>query len=539
MATITIYLLRENIKAAEDAIAENAAMHIVSDGQSEYGKLFVKQTPARPPKWAKFFDRFVDRKSLGTVQSTAAVFIVSTKNRFFAITFGHGRFILKPDAYEERFGLLVTLNSVKSDALRSIDKRTFVDDQNSRIQTSQASAALDFGVDIERDLIRGIVGLPSIENLGRKLAGTDALAATIDAEVPDFKRILRRYLKAFQSKAYQAQFPWVDQVRQLHPRGQTVEELNALLVEKLNHAWTNNGIVDDCWLSVPDIVDWSVVYGFKFTRSRREGVSSDLHLPGLVQAFPNDTPSIEFLRAHHAMAVNEDEMPVERWPVFRCIHCEIQKEDKSFFLSAGHWFEVDRSFVRSVDDFVSSIKAYPDALPIYDHKDEDAYNKSIASGGNGKWCLMDKKNVHVGGIHDKVEFCDVYGDQLLLHIKHYGSSSVLGHLFNQGLVSGELLKSHPNFVQLVNKKLDSTHQLFLGDAVPRDVSEYKVVFGIISQSAKPGLHLPFFAKVVLKSVCTRLRDLGYGDIMLAKIDCDPMVVLKKKLRSKGPRKRKT
>lgn len=537
MATFTIYLLRESIKTAEDAVVADATMHEISEGQSQYGKLFVKQMRAKPPKWSSLFERYVERRKLGAVQSSAAVFIVPVDKRLFALTFGHGRFIIRPDAYEERFGLLVTLNSVKSDALRSIDKRTFVDDQNSRVQTSQASAALDFGVDIERDLIRGIVGYPETPELGRKLAGADSLTVTVDAEVPDLKRMLRRYLKAFESKDYQARFPWVDQVRQLHPKGQAVENLNARLVEKLTAAWANRGRVDGCWLSVPDIVDWTVVRGFKFTRSPKEGVSTDLHLPGLVQAFPNEFPSVEFLRAHHAMSVNEEELPIDRWPIYRCIHCEIDTDEKSFFLSAGHWFEVDKNFVKSVETSVGDIPTYAHPLPIYNHDDEDAYNKAVVADGGGQWCLMDKKMLPVGGIHDKVEFCDVYGGQVLLHVKHYGSSSVLGHLFNQGLVSGELLKSHPDLVNLANEKLDAAHQLPPDGNIPRDVSIYTVVFGVISQSSQPGLHLPFFAKVVLKGVYTRLRDLGYGGVMLVKIECHPDVVFVKKVKAKAMRKR--
>lgn len=151
---------------------------------------------------------------------------------------------------------------------------------------------------------------------------------------------------------------------------------------------------------------------------------------------------------------------------------------------------------------------------------------------------MDKKLVPVGGIYDKVEFCDAYTDRILLHVKHYGSSSVLGHLFNQGLVSGELLRTHDTFVTLVNEKLSASHQLALPNAVPRDVSDYSVVFAIISQSQKPGLHMPFFAKVVLKSVCSRLRELGFGAVMLAKISCDENFVKKVKLApTKTPRMR--
>jgi uncharacterized protein (TIGR04141 family) len=541
MATFTIYLLRESVATAEDAVVTGAKPHIISDGPSDYGKLFVKPTHPRPPKWADLFENYVDKKLLGTVQSSAAAFIVPVDGRLFALTFGQGRFLLHPDAYEERFGLVVTLNSIGSDALRSIDKRTFVDDQNSRVQTSQASSALSFGVDIERDLIRGIVGRPLNESLGRRLAGADALTVTTDAAVPDLRRLLRRYLKKFQSKDYQANFPWVDQVCQLNPKGQKATTLDALLVEKLKEAWTKNGLVDGCWLAVPDIVSWEMVDGFKFTHSTGEGVSNDLHLPGLVQAFPKEEPTLSFLRKHYAMPVDEDERVLDRWPIYRCIHCEIDDGDKSFILSAGRWFEVDKDFVKDVDTAFNGIPRYAKPLPIYDHADEDDYNKSAVAGSQGQWCLMDKKMLPVGGVYDKVEFCDLYGNLELIHVKHYGSSSVLGHLFNQGLVSGELLKSHAGYVALANVELSATHQLPYDPKnakMPRDVSGYTIVFGIISQSEKPDLHLPFFAKVVLKSVYTRLSELGYGNVMLAKISCDPMVKLRKAVKPKNPRKKR-
>ena len=542
MATFTIYLLRESVATAEDAVVTGAKLHVIADGPSNYGKLFVKPTHPRPPKWAGLFEGYVDKNLLGTVQSSAAAFIVPVDNRLFALTFGQGRFLLHPDAYEERFGLVVTLNSIGSDALRSIDKRTFIDDQNSRVQTSQASSALSFGVDIERDLIRGIVGRPQSENLGRRLAGADALTVTADVTVPDVRRLLRRYLRKFESKDYLKNFPWVDQVCQLNPKGQKAISLDALLVEKLKEAWGKDGLVDGCWLAVPGIVNWEVVSGFKFTQSAREGVSNDLHLPGLVQAFPNEEPNLQFLWKHYAMPVDEEERVLDSWPIYRCLHCEIDDGGKSFILSAGRWFEVDKDFVNDVDSAFKSIPRYGKPLPIYNHADEDDYNKSAVAESQGQWCLMDKKLLPVGGVYDKVEFCDIYGNGELIHIKHYGSSSVLGHLFNQGLVSGELLKSHADYVDLANAELSAAHRLTtdpIGAKVPRNVSGYTIVFGIISQSEQPDIHLPFFAKVVLKSVYTRLSELGYGSIMLAKISCDPMVKLRKILKPKRSRKRRT
>lgn len=42
MATFTVYLLRENIARAEDGLVGGARMHEVRDGNSFYGRLFVK-----------------------------------------------------------------------------------------------------------------------------------------------------------------------------------------------------------------------------------------------------------------------------------------------------------------------------------------------------------------------------------------------------------------------------------------------------------------------------------------------------------------
>ncbi|OBU57328.1 DUF6119 family protein [Stenotrophomonas maltophilia] len=480
MNNYTVYLLREDIKTDCDAIAVQVAGIPIVDGASHYGTLFVKPTAPREPKWSPLFTPFVDKKKLGYVQSSAAVLIVPVDKRLFAVTFGQGRHLLKPEAFEERFGLLVTLNSVRQDALRSVDKRAFVDDQNSRVQTSQASAALEFGIDIERDLIRGIVGYPDAPEMGRRLSGSDALNFTSKADIPELKRQLRRYLRAYSSTDYKEKFPWVDQVRQLRPKGQRAVELDALLVEKLKIAWQQGGRVEGCWLAIPDVVDWTRIAGFKFTRKKNEGMSSDLHLPGLVQAYPDAEPSIEFLRSRQAFAVDEEQWTVEDWQIYRCIHCELEDGGKSYVLSAGNWFEVHDDFAASIEEFYANIAKFPLELPIYNHDDEAAYNQAIVDEGNGAWCLMDRKLLNVGGVHDKVEFCDVYGAKTLLHIKHYGSSSVLGHLFNQGLVSAELLKSDKSFVQLANEKIDPAHALDLPFDVPRDVTDYKVVFRMSS-----------------------------------------------------------
>lgn len=537
MQNLTIYLLRDEFKSAHDAVAKDAAHFPIAHESGALGDLFVKPNPPKSPKWTKLFAGYVSLSQLGKSQSTSAVFITKVKGRLFALTFGQGgRFILSQESVEERFGLLVTLNSVKRDSLRSIDKHTFdTVDQNSRVQVSQQSSADDFGLDIERDLVKGIVGQPTRTELGSRFSGTDALTTTVssDLDIKGIRKLLRKYLKRFQSDEYKKDFAWIDQIHQVRRKGARERELNELLIQKLNVAREHNGIVDGCWITIPEVVDWKFIAGFKFTKSKREGRSTDLHLPGFVQTLKaEDVLSIEFLRARYAYAVNDDDIEMERWTVFKCLHCELEHEEVDYILSGGHWFAIDKDFVKSVTRFFDEFPRYDKPLLVYDHKDEASYNKGFVENGDGQYVLMDAKPIIVGGLYDRVEFCDVYSlEKEMFHIKRYGNSNVLGHLFNQGLVSGELLRSDARYPELVNKKLPATHYLFNDIEVPRDVATYSIIFCIITQSKKD-LHVPFFARVAFKNVCQRLSSVGYKKIFLSKIECSDDVVLVKKLPSK-------
>lgn len=537
MHNLTIYLLLPKYKDARDAIVQGSKHFEISDAKGHIGELFVKPGPPKPPKWAAFFSGFVDAKSLGSTQNTSALLVVAAKGRQFAIAFGQGRFLLDPESYEERFGLLVTLNSVPAGSLRSIDKHTFdAADQNSRVQANKLSTAFEFGIDVQRDLVRGIVGYPKDVGLGRRLAGADALTVTTEVPIPKLKRLLGRLLDKFESSDYQDQFAWIDHIHRLRPKGLKATELDQQLIAKLEASRSTNGVIDGCWLSIPEVIEWSRVDGFKFSMKTTDGVDSDLHLPGFIRTLKkDDVLSIAFLKRRPAFAVNGEESVEYKWSVYKCLHCEISDSDGSYILSAGNWFEIEKSFVDDMASFFEHFPRYGEPLMEYNHASESEYNSKLSELSDGRLVLMDAKPIMVGGIYDKVEFCDVYSNQHeLLHIKRYGNSNVLGHLFNQGLVSGELLRQHGPYPKLVNEKLPDSHHLDPDDTVPRNVDGFTIVFGIISQSTKP-LHLPFFAIVSLRNVYTRLTNIGFKSIYMAKIDSNPAV---KVIRVAAPKKRK-
>ena len=139
---------------------------------------------------------------------------------------------------------------------------------------------------------------------------------------------------------------------------------------------------------------------------------------------------------------------------------------------------------------------------------------------------MDKKNIRITGAASPVEPCDLFrGNNEFIHVKRYGGSSVLSHLFNQGLVSGELFQMESEFRELFNSKLPKGRKLSNTKVRPNR-NDYKIIFAIISESNEKDLSIPFFSRISLKHVITRLEARGFV-VLSAKISVDD---LKKKIK---------
>jgi uncharacterized protein (TIGR04141 family) len=175
----------------------------------------------------------------------------------------------------------------------------------------------------------------------------------------------------------------------------------------------------------------------------------------------------------------------------------------------------------------------PIILPNSTTDIEDEYNKSV-NAQDGNYCLMDKKMIYYGGGYSKIEFCDLYHiNKVLFHVKIYGGSAVLSHLFNQAFVSSELFCSDEKFRTDVNNMLDSSHKIQNVSSV--DCRDYSIVLGILSNSVKP-LNIPFFSKVSLRNVWKQIESFGYK-VYLQKVQISGLP--KKKAVKKKQKKSKT
>jgi uncharacterized protein (TIGR04141 family) len=439
--TLTIYLLKKSISEIESILKQDLTFKVrkLIVERVVIGKLYAKLLPSHPPNWLNPLRPYLDEGLDLRTASTQGLLLVKTTGGSFGITLGYGKSLLPDDSYEERFGLRVTLNAVDIEKMRSIDGQSLdaIGSQR-RIQTRKESPLEDFGINVENDLLKAVTGRPEEPTLGKQLTGTDALQVTVPANVEEIPRLLDLYHSVYKKTTYKEKFPWVDRLNEVRNEKQ-IEDLNQRLVTKLRQA--NN---ERIWMAAPDILDWTGIEGFRYTTSSQEAASPDLEVSEFLKTLrePKDL-NIDTLKSHHIFSVDrQSEQTRDHWTVFKCLYCEFDINDEVYVLNNGKWYRVIRSFVQEVESVISSIPTTDLNLGSFTgYKDEGSYNRAMA--GIHKMALMDGEIIQKPG---KVEFCDLYTkSKQMIHIKRYGGSSVLSHLFAQGMVSGRLFLSESAF----------------------------------------------------------------------------------------------
>jgi uncharacterized protein (TIGR04141 family) len=523
---LSILLLKDEIATIEEAtrLEGKVKEFIIGSKKNPLGVLYVKTGIPKPPRWTSFFVDTIADDKIGITSSLSAIFLINSNKRIFAISFGQGRYLLKPDSWEERFGLKVALNCIGQEKIRTINKQTF--DAISRQSTEQASKeteARDFGLDIEQDLLRAVTGVPKEKDIGTRMYGMDALSVSTNIKLDDLPSYLNQIHTKYLDDSYKEDFPWVDHLSEVKSNRKT-DELNELLAEKISGA-----DIDRIWLSVPELIPWDEVGGFCYYLKERAPEYHDIHLPDFIDSLKDEDKEnihVDTLKKKYVQCIHVDGHVIYRWQIYKCLYGELELENKTYMLSGGKWYLIPSDFVGMVNESFTSIPDYTITLPEFCDNSEGQYNSRVANELPDSFTLMDAKNIVYGGGFSKIEFCDLYSsDKDIIHVKRYGSSSVLSHLFAQGRISGELFQMESNFRIEVNKLLPNKFRLANAKKRPES-GEYKVVFAIVSDI--PGdLNVPFFSRLNLKNAVRLLSGLGFS-VEKTKIDvCQDNIVTKK------------
>lgn len=485
---LSIYLVKKGIK--KNQIFKER----ISSIKIGCGELFLKVKNESSISWKKFFNNHKDLNNLLN-NNHSAIFLVNVNDRYFVLSFGAaGRHMLNNDVLEDDFGLKTVLNLIDTENLRSIDKRDMSGiSKNTREQVSRNGKIIDFGINPEYDLIYGITGKSEDSSLGDMITGKKALSGSFEVDCDNVDNILKEYLKYYNKENYKKKFPWIDNIKEVQ-NGKQIDKFNKRLLQDLNENIYKNGEYP-CWLSVPDIVDWNNVVGFSFSKSiksNQDNLKTDLFINQLSEIYKDKDKeiTIKSLENKRIYCFDGDGNLAGdgSWSIYNCIYCEITFNGKIYFLNNGKWYNINSNFYSNVDERINKVirksgidfieynyaKYHKKGLPKKD-RGEAGYNKDLSN--HLKYTLMDAKNIQYQG--SPIELCDLFGNSNLIHIKRYSGSQTLSHLFNQGIVSGKLLKQDNIFVKDAKEKIK---ELYKKNFNPQKMNT--IIYGMISKTKK-------------------------------------------------------
>jgi len=499
------------------------------EGVGYRAKVFLSQSPPIEPPWGAFLrDGFGERIHTPAGSSSAALLVMQIgqgrAKQYMAFVFGFaGRHLLRSGSWQRGYGLRTALNLIYPRAAQKSDPGRLIGVDaktrgrhiiRSRRQASRATTFEEFEVDRFRDVVGEAVGRPADrEAWGTRVSGGDAIYLNPAVTFNDLPALCRRLVKSQAQTDYRDQFDWLDDLQPVADRDR-LASLEASVV-----AYLSVGNVDRLDLCPPEIVDWTQVDGFRFHYERKGNLHPDLRLEDYLRGLDarvRQQLSAEFLKKRQVVAVDRDGRPIHKWPVWRCLVGELETDQGTVVLDEGDFFDVSRSYLHELNEYIEHIEQPAVRLPAADAATrESEYNAHVAATVAG-CLLMDMRTVASPGRATPVEICDLLTeDREFVHIKRHLGSSDLSHLFAQGAVSASLLHDDRTTRDLIRREVieasDNDDRFNFIDAEGVRPSDFVVVYGAIANWRGRSLSstLPFFSKVNLRNIAIELRRRGY------------------------------
>jgi uncharacterized protein (TIGR04141 family) len=153
----------------------------INDGLPFKGSVWLSADSTTAPSWLTFVRSGTSVPAVKN-QSNSCIVILVAAGRLFAVCFGYSRSWIDSRRIERRFGMRVALNSIDPEAIRSVDRDEFeYVTRSSRIQTSRMTTLDDFGIDVQRDLLRSVTGRPLDQKFAEHITGADNLIISVQS----------------------------------------------------------------------------------------------------------------------------------------------------------------------------------------------------------------------------------------------------------------------------------------------------------------------------------------------------------------------
>lgn len=499
---LSIYLIKDEYADKDEKILKGSRSVLTE--LDDLGTVYYAPSITTVPKWLDdFYCGKITNERIYTSNARVAlitrIIVEEDVEKAFAITMGYGKNLLENDAVENDFGIKVVLNTISHDNLRKINKTNIGGNQKtSSEQLPLASVIDEFGFDIENDLISAITGLSNDEQITEgMMSGSDLLSLNVEVDITNLKPFLKKVYKKYCSTEYGKNFGWIDHIKRVK---------DVKLISKLEHR-TVELIKENSpsiWMAVPEVVEWENIKGFQYMKDKLE---DDIDIVKVIESISKGFTDFNQLKNKTITAISnsDGESQYKAWKANKCLVGEVEVDGKEYCINNGYWYCIDKDFVELVNEAYEAIPisemTFMDCPP--GKVDEKDYTLGFVKTKPDYMICMDRKDIYYGGGRSQIELCDILtADGKYVHIKPYSGSATLSHLFNQSVVSTELVITDKEFLKKANEKIAEVTDK--EEFLIKDGQHPDVILAIISKEDVDRPNIPFFSKVALRHTKRRL-----------------------------------
>ncbi len=459
------------------------------------GVMYYGQSPIQSPWWKTYWGVNQELKQ----SSVGAIVFLPVNDRWFAVTFGSSYHNLKEKSYEYDFGIRTTLNSLDPEKIKSTDLLVPETAKRQRIQIPNASNLTYFDFNKDESIVKRLTGAVKEEyaDLIRNATGSTSLKFATACEPNELVDLCSRLLVIYSLRDYEDSFPDLQNITPVKD-----PDLISLLEVKLLEDYRNSSL--NLTLAIPEIIDYSTNFKIKYRGAYRMSEEFDDVYIGNYRSYLNErgveVDEVATFNKHTLNVFDDNGQPLRSYSIYKSLLYDCTLNDKTYHLCEGAWYEIS-------SDFMAKLKSELDPIFIDQHEvlcecnqklegDYNDYASNVAPAEFDVHCL-DTTSIAPQG-EKAVEPCDIIalnGENVeLMHNKISTRSSMLSHLFNQGVNSVILLMQSPESKEKLKSLIESEN---IRERIIHD--KYHVTYGIISNKRRDmkSDSLPIFSRISL------------------------------------------
>lgn len=514
----SIYLLKESFDSSnfEKAIRRKETLtEIKAKNIPVNAKMYYQVSKSSVPEWTSYWGANITEKN----RMICALIFFPINNRVFVFSYGYAFVFLRDEALERDFGLKVSTNLLDSKTIRSADTFEFSSSKKGRTQSPNISDLYFFDIDSDTTILKSITG--KVKDVHSKefsyVTGSNNVRVNSKVSVSDMETFLASLLDIYVETNQNTDFD--EYFTQIKP----IVDSTSVYEKSLFDDLTNKNTQAEIEFSLPELIDFQYFKGFSFFETKdKDKICEEFSVENLYELWEKKKKKAknkdDLLKKCKVFLYNDiQEKPYKSVSLKKCILyvTKDKKTEEKIYLHEGIWYKFSKNYVDRIDQTVSKIFSTQNFnLPDYDKNKtngEGSYNDNLSSL---TFVELDRNNVQITKSKSKIEPCDLiccYNNKdYLIHVKIGGSSSSpLGHLFNQGYVSTELLlKDSSMKTKVISKIRNDTKSSANKTEIIKHLEKdnFEVVFAIITKKKKI-TDLPLFTKITLVKAWKNLNRL--------------------------------